>query len=266
MPASSESSLAVSSVDGRSVVTGALARSPLKLLTPQNRGAAAWVFQSSLGGGFVGRDRVSLSVDVASGATLFLSSQASSKVYRRADARFELDATVAGGATLVCWPDPVACFADGALTQHQRFHLATGGNLVLVDAVTSGRPAHGEEWDVRRLELRAEVELDGATCFRDALLLSPEHGPLRARLGRAGAIATAALFGPRFASAGKDLASRAAARTVTNGALAVCSPHAHGAVLRFAAPTAEALAAVTRELLSPLVTAVLGEDPFERKW
>ena len=260
------STLSVSSVDGRSVVVGAHATTPLKLLTPRNHGTAAWVFQSSHGGGFVGRDHVTLAVAVEHGATLFLSSQASSKVYRGADARFELDASVADDATLVCWPDPVACFADGALVQRQRFQLAPRATLVCVDAVTSGRPAHGDEWDARRLELRVEVDVAGVPCFRDALLLSPAHGALRARLASTGALATAALLGPRFAGVAPGLAGQLSTRRSEPRVFVVCSPHPHGAVLRFAAPSAEALGRVLRELLSPLVTPLLGEDPFERKW
>jgi urease accessory protein len=258
----SRSVLSVSQVAGRSVVSGAHSQTPLRLLAPKNHGTAAWVFQSSHGGGFVGRDSVSLAVDVQAGAVLFLSSQASSKVYRGADARFELDATVGEDATLVCWPDPVACFAEASLEQRQRFHLAPGASLVCVDAVTSGRAAHGDEWDARRLALSLEVDVAGVPCFRDALLVSKAHGPLRPRLRGLGALATAALLGPRFAG----VASQLSAQALAARPLVVCSPHPNGAVLRFAAPSAEALAHAVRALLSPLVTPLLGEDPFERKW
>ena len=58
----------------RSVVTRARSVAPLRLLTPASPGRAAWVYQSSLGGGFVGRDAIELAVDVAAGARLFLTS------------------------------------------------------------------------------------------------------------------------------------------------------------------------------------------------
>ena len=48
------------------------------------------MYQSSLGGGFVGGDDVSLGVEVGTDAALFLSTQASSKVYRATSARFSL--------------------------------------------------------------------------------------------------------------------------------------------------------------------------------
>src|SRR5207237_901842 len=40
------------------VVGAAYAKSPLRLLTPRNHGAAAWAYTSTLGGGFVDGDRV----------------------------------------------------------------------------------------------------------------------------------------------------------------------------------------------------------------
>src|SRR5690349_16160398 len=103
--------LAVGRSRGRSVVTRARSVAPLRLLAPASPGDAAWVYQSSLGGGFVGRDAVELAVEVAPEARLFLTSQASSKVYRRAASRCELTATVGDGGVLVVWPDPIACFA-----------------------------------------------------------------------------------------------------------------------------------------------------------
>ena len=135
----SETSLEVQQVGARSVVTAAHARTPLRLLSPNNHGHAAWVFQSSHGGGFVGNDDVALTVDVQQGATLFLSSQASSKVYRGTRSRFCVDARVGEAATLIHWPDPIACFAGARLEQRQHFELCGSSNLLCVDAYTAGR-------------------------------------------------------------------------------------------------------------------------------
>jgi hypothetical protein len=51
----------------RSVVTHAGSVAPLRLLAPANPWRAAWVYQSTLGGGFVGRD----AVEVAAGARTY---------------------------------------------------------------------------------------------------------------------------------------------------------------------------------------------------
>src|SRR6476619_6435156 len=103
----SANQLSVSRVGERSVIVRTQSESPLRLLAPKNHGHGAWVFQSSYGGGFVGSDDVSLNISVEPGATLFLSSQSSSKVYRAARSRYSLMAQVGEGSTLISWPDPV---------------------------------------------------------------------------------------------------------------------------------------------------------------
>ena len=104
-------------VDRRSVVRRAYATSPLRLLTPRNHGSAAWVYASSYGGGLVGGDDLRLTVRVGREASVFLSSQASTKVYRsHARASLQLDADVAAGGQLIVWPDPVVCFAGSTLS------------------------------------------------------------------------------------------------------------------------------------------------------
>src|SRR5678815_4835493 len=67
-PVVASAQLAVERSGERSIVTRARSAAPLRLLAPASPGRAAWVYQSSLGGGFVGRDAIELAVDVAEGA------------------------------------------------------------------------------------------------------------------------------------------------------------------------------------------------------
>jgi len=263
--AASASSLQIARVRNRSVVTGARSATPLRLLSPAGDGDAAWVYQSSLGGGFVGGDEVALRVDVAVGASLFLSSQASSKVYRGARSAFALDATVADGATLVSWPDPVVCFAGAAFDQQQRFALARTASLVAVDAWTAGRIACGERWTFDRLATRLALAIDGEPVLDDALLLSHAHGDLDSRLGEHGAFATIVLAGPRLAHACDRLAAQIAARPL-GWPLVTASRWPWGLVIRIVAAAGEPLAHEARELLRAHVIALLSADPWARKW
>lgn len=261
--------LCVSHVAGRSVVTGARSATPLRLLTPKNHGHGAWVFQSSYGGGFVGDDDLGLDVTVAPAATLFLSSQASSKVYRATRSRYRLSATVAEGATLVLWPDPVVCFSGASLEQTQRFELAATGNLLCVDAWTAGRTAFGERWAFHHLSAKLAVDVDGTPRFRDNVVLSNAHGALCERMGSIDVMATVVLAGPSL-SAAADVLHRAVTATrlerVGRGALVVSSRWPWGLALRIAARTTEAYGRTVRNLLRPLVHDLLGDDPCSRKW
>ena len=128
-----------------STVTRAYAESPLKWLTPATRGEAAWVFAASYGGGLVGGDHLDVEVDVEPGAAAFLSTQASTKVYRStAGASTRLAARVADGGLLVSLPDPVVCFASSAYRQTQTFAIEASARLVAVDRIKYGPSRSGE--------------------------------------------------------------------------------------------------------------------------
>jgi urease accessory protein len=267
-PASAQ--LAVERWRDRSVVTRARSAAPLRLLAPASPGRAAWVYQSSLGGGFVGRDAIELAVDVAAGARLFLTSQASSKVYRGAVSGFGLDASVGDGGALVVWPDPIACFAGASFEQHQRFRLARSAGVIAIDAWTAGRVAHGECWAFGRLALCTEIELDGAPVMREAVVVSPSHGDLALRMGGARAFATIAIAGELFTRAVEAAGAAVAARPVAVRAAAATRVAASvwpwGAVIRIAASATEPLTAAIQDIIGGAVRDALGADPFARKW
>jgi urease accessory protein len=233
---------------------------------PASPGCAAWVYQSSLGGGFVGRDTVALEVDVGAGARLYLTSQASSKVYRGAVSRYRLDASVGDGGVLVAWPDPIACFAGASFEQRQRFRLARSAGVIAVDAWTAGRVAHGECWAFRRLALRTELELDGVPVLADAMVVSPAHGDLAYRMGDAHAFATIMIAGDEFAAAVRAIADAVATRPAVAQPRIAASVWPWGAVVRIAARASEPLVAAIQALVGGAVRDVLGADPSARKW
>ena len=263
------SHLQVSLVQNRSAVTRSRSNSPLRLVTPDNHGHAAWAYQSSYGGGFVGVDDVEIEVDVEAGATLFLSSQASTKVYRTSDAKSSLTAKVREDATLISWPDPIVCFAGAGLTQTQRFDLSPGASLLVVDGWTAGRIANGERWQFRHLLTRLEVWCEGARVFADAQRLSSAQGELAARMGPVNACATVLLAGPRMRAAGVSLQESVSARRLERpevASLTVMSSWPWGQVIRIAAPSTEAMSRELRDLLQAHVAHALGDDPLARKW
>lgn len=260
--------LVVERVLDRSVVTSARGQGPLKLLTPQNHGPGAWVYLSSLGGGFVAEDALSLEVEVGAGAVVFLSSQAAGKVYRATTSSFALKARVRAGATLVSWPDPLMAFAGSRLSQRQHFELDEGASALCVDSFTAGRVANGERWAMELLELRLSLSSGGAARFVDAQTLAARHGPLEARLAGVEALSTVVLTGPRFEALLDPLHTRIAQTPLERlpTTLVTSSRWPWGLVVRLAAPTTAALVATLRELLTEALLPVLGEDPWARKW
>ncbi len=250
------------------VLREAHATSPLKLLTPRNHGHAAWVYLATFGGGLVDGDAIHLDVTVSPGASALLGTQASTKVYRCPTSRCRQDlvARVAEGALLVSIPDPVACFAEARYAQSIAVDLAPGASLVLVDGFTAGRSASGERWELHRYTSRTLVSREGTPLLLESIVLDPAQGALPARLGRFDALATVALFGPQVSA----LRQAALAFTEPLGRkaplLAAVSPIGDdGALLRLAGNDVEEVSAAVRRCLAGL-GALLGDDPFARKW
>ncbi|KAJ7630813.1 UreD urease accessory protein-domain-containing protein [Roridomyces roridus] len=180
---------------------------PLKLLSPRvHRVALAVAYICSYGGGLVSGDRISLSVDVASGTTLVLLSQGSTKVFKFRPGQHAstgpsrlttqcLDFAVAGSLFLL--PDPVTCFRDASYNQIQTFRLASrDASLVALDWVTSGRKSRGEEWMFSRYYSVNEVIVEGKRVAKDVMLLE-DASTLAEKLGPYSCYATLILYGPR---------------------------------------------------------------------
>jgi urease accessory protein len=261
--------LEVALVDGRSAVVSCRATSPLQLLAPRARGAAAWVLAASHGGGLVTGDAVELAVEVGPGATAYLGTQAETKVYRaKGSATLQrLDAAVGAGGLLALLPDPVSPFAGSSHAQEQRFALAPGASLALLDAVTAGRAARGERWEFHRYASRNELRVGGTLLLADAVRLAVDQGPpLSRRLSGVELLATVVLVGPRVAAGAAALLRRVAELPADGAAPVLCaaSPLADGAVLRLAARTVEDGMAAVRGHLS-FLAAPLDGDPLLRR-
>lgn len=137
---------------------------PLKLISPSpsTPRPAAVVFLLSYGGGLVGGDRVRLSARLDGGARLAVVTQGHTKVFRPttsppAPTTQALDVRVARGAALCLLPDPVQPFEGSVYEQTQAFRLEPGAALCLLDWVTQGRAARGEDWSLARWRGRNEV-------------------------------------------------------------------------------------------------------------
>jgi urease accessory protein UreH len=173
--------LRVETISGQSAVTSSWASSPLKILVPRPRGPSVWAYFSSFGGGLVAGDETSATLDIGEQSRCFVSTQASTKVYRNPESRpcgHQLAATLGANSLLVFAPDPVQAFAGSSYAQRQSFHLGPGSGLVLVDWLCSGRAARGERWAFDRFQSRNEIFVGEERVLLDSLLLDPDDGPL----------------------------------------------------------------------------------------
>jgi urease accessory protein len=250
-------------------VTQAFATSPLRLLTPANHGRAAWIYTSTYGGGLVDGDRISLHARVEQGAAAFLSTQAATKVYRSMrGSDVEVHARVGTGGALVVVPDPVVCFAASRYRQTQHIDLARGAALVLVDWVSSGRRAAGERWAFEEYVSRTRVHHDRRLVLHDATMLRALDGDLALRMGRFDVLAMVAIVGQALHSEAAALVARLNAQPVERAADQIISASGlgeSGCVIRIAGTSVEQVGRRLRQLLG-FVPALLGDDPWVRKW
>ncbi len=260
-------------VAGQSSVTSSFATSPLKLLTPRPRGQSVWTCLASLGGGLLAGDETSLDVELGPGTRCFVSTQASTKVYRNPTQRpcsHRVGAAVGENGLLVLAPDPVQCFAGSSFVQRQEIFLHPTAGLVLLDWCSSGRVARGERWAFTRYASRIEIwDSSPKRLFLDSLLLDSEDGPLDSpmRLGRFNCLALLLFLGPALRASSQALLRAIDARPVLrrDSLVASASPLRDGALLRVAGQSFEDVAHEIHSHLAFLPDH-LGDDPFARKW
>jgi urease accessory protein len=264
--------LAVEMVFGQSAVTSTESASPIKILIPKSRGASVWACASSFGGGLVAGDQTRIDLNIGSESRCFLGTQASTKIYRNPShlpcshktfARLEAD------SLLVFAPDPVQAFAGSAYTQRQEFQLAPGASLVLVDWFTSGRAARGERWAFTHFQSRNDVFLSGERIFVDSISLDAADGSLGSQhvTGRFNCFALLLLVGEPLQTTAANLLEEISTHPVKCAAPLICSvsPVRHGAVLRVAGESVEQVGHELHHHLK-FVSALLGDDPWARKW
>jgi len=264
--------LRIARVAGQSAVVRAWSASPLKILVPRPRGPGVSAYLSSYGGGLVAGDEIQVDIEVADGARCYLSTQASTKIYRNPDSRpcaQYFNASVGREAVLVVAPDPVSAFGGSSYRQRFQFQIEHDSGLAVVDWLSSGRSARGERWAFTRYESRIEVFMDGRRRVLDSLLLDAADGVLdsASRMGRFNCLATVMLLGDALAGPAAQILEAISRRAVARRPELVCgaSPVAGGVLVRLAGEHVEQ---VGREIygLLDFLPQVLHDDPRLRKW
>jgi urease accessory protein len=162
----------------------------------------------------------------------------------------------------------VTCFAGAAYEQRQRFDLAPGAALILVDWITSGRRARGERWEMRRCQLKTDILIGGRQVVRDNLRLDAADGELAgaACMGRFDCWATVVLVGEALRKSVEEVLHFVAGQRLTADQRLIFSagPIAGGAMVRIAGDSAEQVSRWLGEHLS-FIMQLAGENPWSRK-
>ncbi len=222
----------------------------------------------------VAGDETAFDIELQPNTRCFISTQASTKIYRnpaRRPCSHRVRAEVGENSVLVLAPDPVQSFADSVFNQRQEILLHPTAGLVLLDWYCSGRVARGERWAFTQYASRVEIwNTDSRRLFLDSVLLNSACGPLDApmRLGRFNCLAMLLLLGPPLQASAQMLLRELGEHSVErrHPLITSASPvQEHGAMLRVAGESVEQVAHELHHHLKSLA-ALLGDDPFARKW
>jgi urease accessory protein len=227
------------------------------------------VYTSTFGGGLVDGDAIQLAMEIGPDATALIASQAATKVYRSpGGTSVDLRARVRSGGLLIAAPDPVVCFAGARYRQTQQFELDRSAGLLVVDSFTSGRRATGERWQFDRYDGRVSVRVNGRLVLLDSLSLSRDDGSLARRMGRFETMCLVVLIGPELDAHATRIVSYVSAMRVPRRAdvlVGASALQAGGCSVRIAGTSVETVTQIVREFLQ-FVPALLGDDPWARKW
>lgn len=180
---------------------------PLKLISPSPSAhqKSVLVFLLTYGGGLVGGDQLHLTITVQPGARLSLATQGHTKIFKSAareiTTRQLLHVSIHAAAAVCLLPDPVQPFAGSVYEQAQVFTLAASASLCVLDWVSAGRTARGEDWDLWALSGRNEIWAAGRLLLRDRVILDGDgtgvqEKTLKGRMSGLGVFGTLVLKGP----------------------------------------------------------------------
>ena len=150
---------------------------PLKLISPSPTSyqKSVLAFLLTYGGGLVGGDQVNLVIDLQKGAKLSIVTQGHTKVFKSANpsiiTRQTLEVNIEKNASLCLLPDPVQPFAESVYEQKQIFKVGEDANVCLLDWVSAGRTARGEEWDFISWKGRNEIWSGERLLLRDNVII-----------------------------------------------------------------------------------------------
>jgi urease accessory protein len=257
--------------DGRTILAQSRFSLPLQALAPLALAdGASYLMLLNPTGGVLGGDHLMTEVVQEAGTHVCLTTPSATRIYRTAEKPAILETTIhlGEGATLEYLPDHVIPHAGSALRQSLRIEMARGSRAIVLDAMSSGRVAHGERWSFTEMDSRMDVRV----CGRPAYINRTRIVPGEKRPDRLGVMeefdymACLGVFADEF-TRWKEVAAAmneqlASAPNVKGGASLVSRG---GCVVRFLARNASDMTRTNKQLWDAARELVAGLPPFDHR-
>jgi urease accessory protein len=194
-----EARAAFARVGDRTEAARAFETGGLRLRFPRS-GEVCEAVLINTGGGMAGGDRATIDFAAGAGAKVLFTTQSAEKIYRSDGGTAEVDTRVVveAGAALDWLPQETILFQGARFRRWLEVDLAEDASLLLVEAVTFGRIAMGEDRIDASIRDSWRIRRGGRLVFAEELRLDRAGATLdRPAVGRgARAIATLVVVGP----------------------------------------------------------------------
>ena len=175
---------------GQTVLSSAVHEPPLRVVRAfALDDGSALAHLHNVSGGLLGGDRLSLAVNVGSGASVQLTTTGGTRIYRPRKSAPPTTQTnqirVGANALLEYVPDAIIPYAGARFAQRTRIDLSPGAGLFWWEVIAPGREASGEVFAYERIDMRADITANGRLIAAESIRLDPRSLALRsiARLG-----------------------------------------------------------------------------------
>ncbi len=162
---------------GKAIATSQYHQGALRVLRPHYLDGTAQVCYTIVnpGGGYLGADRYGIGIELDEGASLLLTTQSATKIYRtpQGEAAARLDLRLGEHAVLEYLPDQLIAYRDANYRQETVVHMASSGSLMMYEVITPGWSPDGRLFRYEQIRLRTEVHVDGQLAVLDNLLVQP---------------------------------------------------------------------------------------------
>lgn len=168
--------------NGRTVIARQRSSPPLQIFGVQHAADSAVAYLPIVNpmGGFCAGDSADIDITVQSGAHLYLTTQAATKVFPAEHGemtRQRMRLSVASGALLEYMPLPLIPFAQAMYVQEVTMHVEPGGVCVVAEVLAPGRVARGERFAYRLVRSRVEGWMGEELAICEQMILEPQRRP-----------------------------------------------------------------------------------------
>ena len=163
--------------NGRTILTECCFSAPMKIARPFYHDDFTEVMVMSASAGFLEGDRYDISMSLTEHASLKLTGQSYTKVFRASQygAVQNMKVTMKNNSTLACLLPPIIPFSGSMFRNQVEIHLECGCQLLLCEIISCGRIGMGERFAWKKLQTRTIVYQDDIPVFLDSQMLLPHH-------------------------------------------------------------------------------------------